>query len=394
MSCPGDVMRIVADADILTLDENFSRFGELVKIPGRAISRDHLIDADALLVRSITPVNSQLLNNTSVKFVGSATSGTDHIDLDYLQIRNIMFSDARGTNASAVVEYCLTALSIIAINQNINFFDKYISIVGAGNVGGLLARTLVALGYRCVICDPFLSERKRQEYIELQIPLVDFSEAMQADILSMHVPLTHSGDYPTFHLLNADNLPNLVTDCILLNTSRGAVIDNAALRRTLEKRRDLTVVLDVWESEPEIDVELLDNVYLGTPHIAGYSMEAKYGATRKLQRDFCTCFKLKSDVDAGLPSNTVQLTKAAESVNKSAKSILELELLAQLLPLEKVTGQFRNLANDAESSAENVFDRLRIQLATRHEFGTVALKASNLSTQQQAQLAMLGFKLT
>ncbi|MBL4821089.1 MAG: 4-phosphoerythronate dehydrogenase [Gammaproteobacteria bacterium] len=386
-------MRIVADEDILSVDKSFSKFGELIKIPGRKIARQDLLNADALLVRSITRVDGQLLDQSGVKFVGSATAGTDHVDLDYLKCNNIEFSNASGCNANAVVEYCLTALAITGVRQSIDFSRSSFGIIGAGNVGSLLAEKLANLGYQCLVCDPFITERRRLRLEQLNCPLVGFDEALTANVISLHVPLTFTGDHPTIHLLNETNLTSLAPNAVLLNTSRGAVVDNHDLLKVLSKRNDLHAVVDVWEDEPNINRELLTRVRLGSPHIAGYSIEAKRSATARLCRNFCEFFALPVQQEGQEPSLVSEDFIELDKVATDDMDSLCLKLLSRVLPLTDITRQLRQQMSLSNNNPAQIFDKLRKQLVSRHEFCAYRVDARLFGPRQKLLLATMGFNL-
>ena len=228
-----------------------------------------------LLVRSVTRVDRTLLEGSAVAFVGSATIGTDHVDQAYLAEQGIRFAHAPGCNANAVVQYDLSVLS----NLQPDWQSCTVGIVGCGNVGGRVYRTLKSLGVNCRVYDPFLSAE--------QIPdLVDFQSVLAADIICVHTPLTTEGPFPTEHLFNAEVLAGLGENTLLINAGRGAVIDNGALLEHLKSGSKLRVALDVWEPEPNINPGLLEQVLLATPHIAGYSREGKIRGTEMLAEDY------------------------------------------------------------------------------------------------------------
>jgi len=269
-------MKIVADENMPDVEARFRPFGEVVTLPGRRIRAGDLRDADALLVRSVTLVDEDLLAGSKVRFVGTATIGTDHVDLDYLHRQGIAFSSAPGCNANAVVNYVLACLCTL----DARWLEKRVAIFGCGNVGGRLYRCLRRLGVQCLCYDPFLNGEQLPDRVE-------FAEAISADILCLHTPLTSSGPHPTRHMFNAGVLDRLHPGALLLNAGRGAVVDNRALRERLAAGADLRVVLDVWEPEPDIDIELLHRVALGTPHSAGYSREGKVNGTNMICAAFC-----------------------------------------------------------------------------------------------------------
>jgi erythronate-4-phosphate dehydrogenase len=268
-------LKIVADENIAYAQHFFADMGELILLPGRAISRSDVQDADILLVRSVTSVNRELLEGSSVRFVGSCTIGTDHVDAQWLSENNIHFSYAPSCNAQAVVEYVLAALLALEVDLSVS----KVGIVGCGNVGGRLLRCLQKSGFDVVGCDPFL--------VDSDLPLVDFEKIITCDVICLHTPLTKSGAHPTYHIFDKSVINKLKAGAVLLNAGRGAVIDNAALLRRIENSGDLNVVLDVWENEPAISDDLLAHVAIGTPHIAGYSAEGKLRGTEMVYEALC-----------------------------------------------------------------------------------------------------------
>jgi len=383
-------MRIVADADILAVSESFSGLGELKLVDGRKIDAHTLRNADALLVRSITRVDEKLLSNTPIRFIGSATSGTDHVDRAYLRKHNIEFADAKGGNANAVVEYCFAAFVWIAQEQGFQLQNKQVSLIGVGNVGGQLAHKLRELDVQCAAYDPLLAERDKIDLQEKGVKFVDFAQALKGDIVSFHVPLTRVGNYPTYHQLSHEQMMNLPPGCIMLNTSRGAVLCNSSLKRALKERDDLTVVLDVWEQEPEIDRELLDLVHLGTPHIAGYSVEAKINSTRSLLSQFCDFFgtQIPDEIATGEKWESRQLDVADTNGSHCAQAIFA------ALPVDEIDRSFRSLLIDSTTQPAEAFDRLRRELAGRREFSAYRIATSRLSGDQKRLLEILGFSVS
>ncbi|WP_426817804.1 4-phosphoerythronate dehydrogenase PdxB [Winslowiella sp. 2C04] len=270
-------MKILVDENMPYARELFSRTGDVVAVPGRPIPEAQLSDADGLMVRSVTKVNAELLNGKPVKFVGTATAGTDHIDEDFLAAQGIGFSAAPGCNAIAVVEYVFSALLLLAERDGFQLTDRTVGIVGVGNVGARLQARLEALGIRTLLCDPPRADRGDEGEFHPLEKLV-----AEADILTFHTPLFKDGAYKTLHLADAALLRALKSNSILINACRGAVVDNAALLEVLNQRDDLSVVLDVWEPEPELSLPLLDKVDIGTAHIAGYTLEGKARGTTQV----------------------------------------------------------------------------------------------------------------
>ncbi len=278
---PESNVKILVDENMPYARELFSRLGDVQAVPGRPIPREALTGADALMVRSVTKVNAELLANTPVKFVGTATAGTDHVDDRWLAGQGIGFSAAPGCNAIAVVEYVFSSLMILAQRDGYQLRDKTVGIIGVGNVGSRLNARLNALGIRTLLCDPPRADRGDSgEFWSLE------KLVAEADILTFHTPLNKSGPYLSQHLVDEQLLAALPDDRILINACRGPVVDNAALLRALNGGKKLSVVLDVWEPEPELSLALLDKVDIGTAHIAGYSLEGKARGTTQVFEAF------------------------------------------------------------------------------------------------------------
>lgn len=302
-------MKIIADQNIPLAKELFSEFGDITSLPGREITSDDIADADILLVRSVTNVNSELLsNNKTIKFVGSCTIGIDHLDTEYLSQANIAWANAPGCNANAVVQYVLSAMAI----AQPQWLTKTIGIIGCGNVGGRLYKCLTALGVKCICYDPFLP-------VTTDIALVDLDRLLtQADIISCHVPLTIDGDYPSYHMLGRQECATIKNDALLINSGRGAVIDTVALSQELDRRvlsnKKLNVVLDVWENEPIVDQSLLNKIILGSPHIAGYSIEGREQGTFMIYQALSSFLKRSASAHAYSLLTTDKKTIAVNSV--------------------------------------------------------------------------------
>ena len=283
-------MIVVADQNIPCVADAFADFGEVRPLPGRDIRRADLADCRCLITRTVTRVDADLLDDTPVEFVGSATIGTDHVDLDYLAERGITFSNAAGCNAEAAAEYVISGLYALSAEFGFDPSACRAGIVGCGNVGSRLAHKFDALGIDYRVNDPPLAARdpEARAFIELD-ELVE-----TCDLVSLHVPLTDGGDHPTRHLFDASLLARLRPGCLLINAARGAVVDNGALNALLAERDDLRVFLDTWENEPAIMPELLRRVHLATPHIAGYSVEGRLRGTQMVLDAACAHFKFES----------------------------------------------------------------------------------------------------
>ena len=268
-------LTVVADENIPAIEHYLAGQATVRRVSGRALQRHHLDGVDALLVRSVTRVDEELLHGSTVRFVGTATSGIDHIDQDYLQRRNTGFAYAPGSNANSVVEYVLAAIAATTDKLEMLLAGGSVGIVGYGVIGKAVAARLAALGIDYRVYDPWLDTQVVSHAVSL-------SQILDCDVVTLHPELTHEQPWPSFHLLAAAELASLASDCLLINASRGPVIDSLALLALFQSGTAPHVVLDVWEHEPRLDQALLERVHLGTAHIAGYSLDGKLLATRML----------------------------------------------------------------------------------------------------------------
>jgi len=283
-------VKIVADENIPQVAEAFADLGEVQLLPGRDIASEHLTDCQCLIVRTVTRVDQALLQDSAIRFVASATVGTDHIDRELLQQRHIGFANAPGCNAEAASAYVISGLFALSANRDFDPFKRKAGIIGCGNVGSRLRQKLAALGIPCLVNDPPLQSAGRgdQAFVDLDTLLGE------CNFISLHVPLVVDGDHPTYHLLDKLRIENLAMNCLLVNAARGEVVDNQALLEVLKQRDDLAVFLDTWEGEPLISRELLRRVDLATPHIAGYSVEGRLRGTQMILDAACGFFARSS----------------------------------------------------------------------------------------------------
>lgn len=256
--------------------EFFSALGEVVTKAGRNLSAADVVDADVLLVRSVTQVNEALLANSRVRFVGTCTIGTDHLDKTYLDRQGIRWRSAPGCNANSVTEYVFSCLACL----HPHWLQATVGIIGCGNVGGRLYKKLTDLGVTCKVYDPLLTHEAIPDLDSLDVVL-------GCDVVCVHAPLTTDTEHPSFHLLGLTQLTKLKPGAVLISAGRGAVVDNQALSQLLDERADLKVALDVWEPEPLLDLALLDKVDIATPHIAGYSYDGKVLGTAMVYQALC-----------------------------------------------------------------------------------------------------------
>lgn len=372
-------MKILVDENMPYAEQLFRQLGEVVAVPGRPIPVAALTDADALMVRSITTVNAALLQGTPVRFVGTATAGTDHIDEPYLQQQGIGFSAAPGCNAIAVVEYVFSALMLLAERDGFQLRDKTVGIVGVGHVGSRLAARLQALGVRTLLCDPPRADRGEIGPFQPLATLV-----READILTFHTPLYSEGPYRTQHLVDENLLAALPDNRILINACRGAVVDNRALLRVLPRGKKLSVVLDVWEPEPALSLALLERVDIGTAHIAGYTLEGKARGTTQVFEAVSEFFGQPQQVtlDSLLPPASINQVSVRGELNEAL-----LKLLMHLVyDVRRDDAPLRHCAGQ-----EGGFDRLRKHYPERREWSSLSVQCDNESS--AALLQALGFSV-
>ncbi len=376
-------MIIAVDQAIPYWEEAFSEFGEVRPFSGRDLKQKDIHDVDALVVRTITPVNASLLEGSSVRFVAGASAGVDHIDQDYLRRRGIHFGAATGCNANAVSEYVITALHVIALRRGWELSAKSIAIIGVGNVGSRVVNKARALGMKVLMCDPPLRDLTGNPQYR------DLDDVLEADILSLHVPLEYGGPYPTWHMVDRNVLDCLSSRQFMVNTARGAVIDNRALRSALQEGKLEGAILDVWEEEPQIDCSLLELADIGTPHIAGLTLDAKIRATEMAREQLCRFWGVQSSWDTAAFYPPLRLI-APEQGTKGQNAVLS--ALLQVFDIPKDDADLRALDFTMPEQAAEGFDRLRNNHRLRAEFNHFAVDAAGRHRDLAEAFAILGFK--
>lgn len=353
-------IKIIADRNIPQVDKAFAHIGEVQLVDGRQLKAEQLAKAEILLVRSVTPVNQQLLQHSAVRFVGSATIGTDHVDLAYLQQNGIKFKNAPGCNAISAAEYVVAAVLHFSHVRQIPTAGLRVGIVGYGNVGSRVATRLAALGCEMLVYDP----PRQQQYRDRDY--VDWEQIQTADIVTAHVPLTKTGDYPTYQMFNHTFFSGLKDDTLFINTSRGAAVDEAALKKVLAQGKHLHLILDVWQGEPNIDLDLMRQTVIATPHIAGYSAEGKHRGLEMIYHAACEFLQCKpqwSLADA-LPSYSFVIQPDLTCDDMS----LVRDLVRGAYDIEEDDRKLRKLAVLPAAERGAAFDSLRKNYPVRREF--------------------------
>lgn len=314
-------MKILADVHIPYLKGVAEQFGEVSYLPGNEFTKETVKENDVLIVRTITRFDKNLLKGSNVKLICSATIGFDHIDTHYCEQNNIAWRTAPGCNARSVEQYVTASLIRMAQKHNFELKDKTIGVVGVGNVGGKVAWACELLGMKVLLNDPPRKElEKSDNFVELS------TIQKEADIITFHTPLIKEGRHATYHLADTTFFENLEKEPIIINSSRGAVVDNQALKIALKNKKALGAIIDTWENEPNIDSELLAMVDISTPHIAGYSADGKWNATKMSLETINSFFKLKKNPVKLLPiikpeKSTINLSQVNNN-EQLAKAIL------------------------------------------------------------------------
>lgn len=380
-------MKIVADENIPFVKEAFGSFGNLVACPGRLINSSLLKEADILLIRSVTRVDKQLLKGTKVRFVASATIGCDHVDSDYLAAEGIRFVSAAGANANSVAEYIVAALLVLSRRHEFSLSQKTIGVVGVGNVGSRVVKKAHILNMTILQNDPPLKRKTPEERFR---PLEEL--LAQADFLTLHVPLTYEGQDATYHIGDNALFEKMKDGSFLINTSRGAVVNNQDLALALKERRLSAAVLDVWEGEPEIDEGLLGAVDLATPHIAGYSLDGKSNATVLIYE--ATCHFLNVACEWHLPELPPHPSPHIE-VDGRGRMDEELlsEIVRQAYDLERDDQNLRHILQTPLHHRKEYFDRLRNNYPVRREFNSISINIKGATEGVKQKLSALGFHL-
>lgn len=367
------MLKILCEDTLTYGKEFFSDVGHVTFFSGSTLQPEQLIDVDCLLVRSTTRVDEQLLVKANcLKFVATATAGTDHVDIPLLESRDIEFFSAAGCNAIAVAEYVIAALMHLSEEK---FFleNKSVGIVGAGNVGTVLAQKLDRLGVCVKLYDPPLQDAgDGREFVTLE-------QIMKCDVISLHVPLVEDGLYPTRKLIDAGMLEKLNNEQTLVNACRGEVIDQDALLELKRDGRNFKTVLDVWESEPNIDFSLVPFVDIATQHIAGHTIEGKARGTDMVYQRLINKFDIeqKRDMWQFLPQvNTIE-------IRGDDKFSLQKQLVASIYDITQDDKHFREQVIDGAS-----FRYSRKNYGIRREFGASKVCAGNF--QQSQALYELG----
>jgi erythronate-4-phosphate dehydrogenase len=373
-------VKIIIDDKIPFIHGALEPYADIIYLPGNKIDRTVVKDADALVIRTRTICNKDLLKGSSVKFIATATIGYDHIDTKWCEANGILWKNAEGCNSSSVMQYIASTLSYLSKKHNCKFEDLTLGVIGVGNVGRKVVRLAEALGMRVVLNDPPIVRSKGLcGYISIE------GIIREADIITLHVPLNYESEDKTYHLFDEAMLSRLKPGTILINSSRGEVVDNIALKNFLKKGKLESAVLDVWENEPDIDKELINLLDIATPHIAGYSADGKANGTSMsvmaLNNFFRFGMKEWDPKNISNPANPYFLI--------DAKGITD-----QLVICEAIEHTYKVIEDSNRlMNSPGDFELQRGNYPLRREFQTYTLGLKNGNSNLISALKRIGFNL-
>jgi erythronate-4-phosphate dehydrogenase len=372
--------KIVADDKIPFLKGVLEPYADIIYLPGSLITRESVLDADALLIRTRTKCDAALLEGTAVKFIATATIGYDHIDTEYCKSENITWVNVPGCNSASVQQYITAALVTMAFNNDYILSEKKLGIIGVGNVGSKVQKAAAILGMKVKLNDP---PRARNEGSSCFVSLDEILET--SDIITIHVPLNKTGPDKTFHLFDAELFGKIKNGAWLINTSRGEVVETNALKTALSSGKLCGAVLDVWENEPGIDLELLSQAYISTPHIAGYSVDGKAKGTSQVVQALSSFFCLPLlDFYPPLLPEPLAPEFVIEGAGKSSFQIVH-EAVLHTYPIMK--------DHILLQRSPSTFEQQRGQYPVRREFPSYTVRLSNGKPKAVEMLLKLGFKV-
>jgi len=381
-------MKIFADENMPFVREAFAALGEVHTYRPREVCAHDLRDVEVLLVRSVTKVTPALLDGTAVRFVGTATIGTDHIDVAYLKQRGIAFTSAPGCNADSVGEWMTAALLLLAKRRGWRLADKTLGVVGVGNVGGRVVRRARAMGLRVLENDPPLQRRTGDARF---VPL---EAILDADVVTLHVPLTRNGPDPTWHLADAGLLRRMKNDSVLINASRGSVVDGAALADALDAGTISGAALDVWEGEPRIDLDLMRRVELATSHIAGYSFDGRVNGTEIVYRAVCRFLGVDPTWDRAsvMPPPDVPRVEV-DATGRHPQDVMA-DVVERVYTITADDARLRRIADLPDPQRGPYFDNLRLGYPKRREFPNTRVTVHGGAEHLRRALGELTFCVT
>lgn len=374
------MIRIIADNKIPFLNGVLEPWARITYLPGSQIDKNAAKEADALLVRTRTKCNADLLSGTGVKFIGTATIGYDHIDTQWCDQNNICWRNAPGCNSSSVMQYIAAALMQISSESELSLSRLTLGIVGVGNVGSKVRKLAQILGMKVLLNDPPRQRREKNE------AFVDLDQLLgKSDIITLHVPLNMGGEDNTCHLIDSNSLRRIKKGAWLINSSRGEVVDTDSAKEALAGEILAGAVFDVWEKEPEIDISLMHMAFLATPHIAGYSADGKANGTSMVVNELCKFFDLplKDWFPASIPEPEEPLI-VIDCQGKSSEEIARRAILHS----------YNIMEDDVRLRFDpSRFEKERENYPLRREFPSYFVDLRDCTEKATTLISSLGFKL-
>ncbi len=357
------MIKVIADQNLYRLEEFLPNEVELTTYDPHHGLPD-TTGFDALLLRTVSKLNDQSFKiiPDSLKFVGTGSSGSDHVDINYLKNNGIEFVDALGNNSRAVAEYVVTALLLWREDKKKNLHDFTYGIIGVGNAGSAVAEIFADFGFKTALFDPPRAER------EPDFDSASLDEVLNCDILTFHVPFSDSGKYPTRQWLNEEKLAGRSFE-LIINAARGGVIDESAVFKAMDSEHVKDVVIDVWENEPDFDIEFANQAFIATPHIAGYSEQSKLNASNMICEKLCQFFGLKCP-----PTENLYQFKEIKPAHIQYSLV---NWLLRLHPIKEYDAALRDLAKRPDKAI--LFQKLRTDRPYRFEYGFLKLEPEFLN---------------
>ena len=374
------MIKIIADDKIPFLKGVLEPYADVTYLPGKQITRDVIMNADALLIRTRTKCTDTLLKGTRVKFIGTATIGFDHIDTQYCEKNKIKWINAPGCNSFSVQQYIAAALLKIASEFRFSLKDKTIGIIGVGNVGSKIEKFAKILGMKVLLNDPPRARKEGEKAFNSLDKIL-----YESDIVTVHVPLNVVGEDRTYNLFNETSFKKMQKDAWFFNSSRGEVTDTAALKELLRSGKLGGAVIDVWENEPDIDQELMAKAFIATPHIAGYSTDGKANGTAMVVNSLCKYFEIS--LKNWYPENVPQPASPEITIDGRGKS--EEDIIR-----EAVFKTYNIAVDDLKLRfSPSDFEKQRGEYPLRREFTSYKIDLKGGSKKVQKMLEELGFKI-
>jgi erythronate-4-phosphate dehydrogenase len=373
-------MKIIIDDKIPYIHGAFEQVAEVIYLPGSKTTPEIVKDADAIITRTRTICNEKLLKDSSVKFIATATIGYDHIDTAYCESAGIKWTNAPGCNAESVNQYISSALFSWSMKNRTGLAGKTIGIIGVGQVGSRIAKTCEIIGMRVLLNDP---PRERNEGSGMFTNVQTIQN--ESDIITFHVPLNMTGEDATYHMANSEFLQKLKKKPLLINSCRGEVFDTEAVKQARKSGLISGLIIDCWENEPDLDLELLRMVEYGTPHIAGYSKDGKANGTKMSVQAVSRFFNL--GLDNWQPTKVEPPENSVFEIDGNQRR--EYSILA-----EAILSTY-DIETDDEAVRKNPkdFEKLRGDYPVRREFDSFTIKVKNIETETLEKLEKLGFKI-